>query len=252
MIQASGVTLSFGAHPVLRDLSLDVEEGRTTVIIGQSGIGKSVLLRCITALLQPEEGLITVDGEDILAARGRDLLRIRGKIGMLFQEGALFDSLSVYDNVAFPLMYHKKAGRAEIDRKVRQYLAMVRMEDVLSAMPRELSGGMKRKVAIARAMILEPKYLFYDEPTAGLDPASAAVVEVMIHQLQMETHITTLIVTHDIELTRFVADRIALMEEGRIVAVEGRDEAFREESAIYGHFIEKRERIRQEHGNQGQ
>jgi phospholipid/cholesterol/gamma-HCH transport system ATP-binding protein len=189
MIQAAGVTHSFGSHPVLQGLSLDVEEGRTTVIIGRSGIGKSVLLRCITALLHPQEGRITVDGEEILTARGGDLLRIRSKIGMLFQEGALFDSMNVFDNVAFPLMYHKKAGRAEIDRTVRRHLAMVRMEDAILAMPRELSGGMKRKVAIARAMILQPKYLFYDEPTSGLDPASAAVVEVYEHFIEQRERI---------------------------------------------------------------
>jgi len=252
MIRATDLALSFGSREVLRGLSLDVEDGKTTVIIGRSGIGKSVLLRCITALLRPREGSITVDGEEVLAARGKDLLRIRGKIGMLFQEGALFDSLNVYDNVAFPLVYHKKAGRAEIDRKVRQYLGMVRMEEAILAMPRELSGGMKRKVAIARAMILEPKYLLYDEPTAGLDPASSAVVEVMINQLREETRITSLIVTHDIDLTRYAADRIALLEDGRIMAVESRDEAFRKESLIYEHFIEKRERIRAEHGHQDQ
>jgi phospholipid/cholesterol/gamma-HCH transport system ATP-binding protein len=252
MIRVSGVSLSFGARPVLDGLSLDVEDGKTTVIIGRSGIGKSVLLRCITALLLPQEGSITVDGEEVLKARGRDLLRIRGKIGMLFQEGALFDSMNVYDNVAFPLVYHKKDSRAEIDKKVLRYLGMVRMEDAVNAMPRELSGGMKRKVAIARAMILEPKYLLYDEPTAGLDPASSAVVEVMINQLREETGITSLVVTHDIDLTRYVADGIALLEEGRIMAAESRDEAFRKESPIYGHFLEKRERIREEHGHKDQ
>lgn len=252
MIRVSDVALSFGSRAVLEGLSLDVEDGKTTVIVGRSGIGKSVLLRCITALLHPSRGRITVDGEEILEARGRDLLRIRGKIGMLFQEGALFDSMNVYDNVAFPLVYHKRDSRAEIDRKVLHYLGMVHMEDTVEAMPRELSGGMKRKVAIARAMILEPKYLLYDEPTAGLDPESSAIVEVMINQLREQTRITSLVVTHDIDLTRFVADRIALLEEGRIMAAEARDDAFRRPSPIYEHFIEKRERMREDHGHQDQ
>ncbi len=123
------------------------------------------------------------------------------------------------------------------------------MRPAMKAMPRELSGGMKRKVAIARAMILEPRYLLYDEPTAGLDPASSAIVESMIKRLQAERAITSLVVTHDIDLTRFIADRIALLEDGRIVALEGRDEAFAESSPVYGHFIEKRERIRQGNGS---
>jgi phospholipid/cholesterol/gamma-HCH transport system ATP-binding protein len=150
--------------------------------------------------------------------------------------------------VAFPLVYHKQHSAREIDQKVAAYLDLVEMRDSALAMPQELSGGMRRKVAIARAMILEPRYLLYDEPTAGLDPESAAIVESMMHRLQSDRAITSLVVTHDIELTRYIADRIALMEDGRILTVAGRDEAFKENSPVYEHFIEKRERIRAGNG----
>ncbi len=251
MIRITDLTFAFPERPVLRDLSLTIEESLTTVVIGRSGIGKSVLLKCITGLLVPQEGSITIDGEEVVGAEKKDLLRIRRKTGMLFQEGALFDSMTVMENVAFPLSYHKLFPRCEIEKKVRSFLDLVDMTDYAQAMPRELSGGMKRKVAVARAMILEPRYLLYDEPTAGLDPSSSAVVESMIRRLQRERSITSLVVTHDIDLTKYIADRIALMEEGRISAEAARDEAFAEPSAIYEHFIENRERIRAENGSQG-
>jgi phospholipid/cholesterol/gamma-HCH transport system ATP-binding protein len=187
-----------------------------------------------------------------VGAGRQELLAIRSRIGMLFQEGALFDSMDAFENVAFPLVYHKSATPKEIERKVASYLELVNMESFSHAMPRELSGGMKRKVAIARAMILEPKYLLYDEPTSGLDPESAAVVESMIKQLQDQRSITSLVVTHDIDLTRYIADRIALLDDGRIEALEKREDAFCEGSPVYQHFIEKRERIRNENASEGQ
>jgi phospholipid/cholesterol/gamma-HCH transport system ATP-binding protein len=172
VIQARGVTFSFGPHVVLKDLDIDVEESLTTVIVGRSGIGKSVLLKCITGLLVPSAGSITIDGSEVVGAERSALRGIRTRVGMLFQEGALFDSLSVYDNVAFPLAYHRTESGAEIERKVAAYLDLVEMRESAQAMPQELSGGMRRKVAIARAMILEPRYLLYDEPTASRAPCS--------------------------------------------------------------------------------
>ncbi|MGA2974877.1 MAG: ATP-binding cassette domain-containing protein [Spirochaetia bacterium] len=249
MIQARDVRFAFPGRPVLDGLSIDVEESLTTVIVGRSGIGKSVLLKCMTGLLRPQAGSITIDGDEVVGATRTELRAIRRRIGMLFQEGALFDSLSVFENIAFPLVYHKSASGKEVDTRVRAFLDLVGMQEYARAMPQELSGGMKRKVAIARAMILEPRYLMYDEPTAGLDPASAAVVESMMRRLQQERAITSLVVTHDIELTRYIADTIALLEDQRIVAQAGREDSFREDSPIYKHFIEKRERIRAENAN---
>ena len=252
MIRIRDLTFAFPERSVLRDLDLTIEESLTTVVIGASGIGKSVLLKCITGLLPPQRGSITIDGDEVVGAERKDLLLIRRKTGMLFQEGALFDSMTVLENVAFPLVYHKLYPPAEIHSKVRAYLDLVGMGDYVNAMPRELSGGMKRKVAVARAMILEPHYLLYDEPTAGLDPSSAAVVEAMILRLKEERSITSLVVTHDIDLTRYIADRIALLEDGHIVAYMTREEAFQEGSPVYDHFIENRERIRQEKVSEGQ
>jgi phospholipid/cholesterol/gamma-HCH transport system ATP-binding protein len=249
VIKVREVSFAFPGHPVLQALSLDIDEGLTTVVVGASGIGKSVLLKCVTGLLRPQSGSVTIDGEEVVGADRSSLLAIRMKIGMLFQEGALFDSMDVYENVAFPLMYHKYGSAKEIERKVHAYLDLVSMRDSEKAMPTELSGGMKRKVAIARAMILEPRYLLYDEPTAGLDPGSSAIVESMIKRLQDERSITSLVVTHDIDLTRYIADRIALLEEGRIVTLASRDDAFSKGSPVYEHFIEKRERIRQENAS---
>jgi phospholipid/cholesterol/gamma-HCH transport system ATP-binding protein len=251
VIRARGVRFAFPGRSVLEDITIDIGESLTTVIVGRSGIGKSVFLKCVTGLLRPQAGSITIDGQEVVGASRPKLREIRRRLGMLFQEGALFDSMTVYENVAFPLTYHRSASGKEIDRRVRAYLDLVGMLDNANVMPQELSGGMKRKVAVARAMILEPRYLLYDEPTAGLDPESAAVVESMIRRLQREESITSLVVTHDIDLTRYIADRIALMEDGRISAHAGREEAFQEPSAIYEHFIENRERIRAENGTQG-
>jgi len=252
LIEIRDLSFAFPSRSVLRELSLTIEESLTTVVIGASGIGKSVLLKCITGLLAPQEGSITIDGDEIVGTERKDLVRIRRKTGMLFQEGALFDSMTVFENVAFPLAYHKLYPSAEIRRKVFAYLSLVGMQDYANAMPRELSGGMKRKVAVARAMILEPRYLLYDEPNAGLDPSSSAIVEAMIMRLQAERYITSLVVTHDIDLTRYIADRIALLEDGHIVSFMTREEAFRQGSPVYEHFIENREKIRQEKVSEGQ
>ena len=252
MIRVDQVCFAFGEHAVLEGLCLDIVEPKTTVVVGRSGIGKSVLLKCITGLLRPQSGSITIDGDEVIGADRKKLLAIRARIGMLFQEGALFDSMSAYENVAFPLVYHKSGSAKEIERRVSTYLELVGMREYAAAMPQELSGGMKRKVAVARAMILEPKYLLYDEPTAGLDPASSAIVESMIRHLQAERGITSMVVTHDIELTRYIADRIALLEDRKIISFQESGEAFAEGSPIRQHFIERRERIRQENGSQSE
>ncbi len=250
MIKIRDVTFSFPRRKVLDKVNLEIEEALTTVVIGRSGIGKSVLLRCITGLLRPQGGSIDIDGQEVIGAGRQELMNIRKRIGMLFQEGALFDSMNVFDNVAFPLVYHKSASGREIALKVHSFLDLVGMREWMHAMPQELSGGMKRKVAVARAMILEPKYLLYDEPTAGLDPESSAIVEATIKRLQRERSMTSLVVTHDIDLTQYIGDRIALIEDGAIVSFGDHESSFREGSPVYVHFFEKRERIRQGNGTQ--
>ncbi len=248
MIQAEDLYLSFGSNHVLRGVSVRIEDAETFVIAGRSGIGKTVLLRCLAGLLKPDKGSIHIDGEEITTTTKENLLRIRNKIGMLLQQGALFDSMNVYENVAFPLVYHKTFTKQEIKKKVHKYLEVVEMDDYMDLFPKELSGGMTRKVALARAMILEPKYLFYDEPTSGLDPSSAGIVESMIIKLKQEMDITSLIVTHDIELTRYVGDKIALMVDGKITSVENGHEITAKKSVIYDYFIKMRERMHELNG----
>jgi phospholipid/cholesterol/gamma-HCH transport system ATP-binding protein len=234
---------------VLSGIEMEVADTDTYVIVGKTGIGKSVLLKCITLLMKPDRGRVYIDDEDITVASREGILRIRKKIGMLLQEGALFDSMDVYENIAFPLFYHRLATRKEIDAKVRHFLEIVEMDEFIHAMPAELSGGMKRKVALARAMILEPKYLLYDEPTSGLDPMSAGIVESLIVKLKREMNITSLIVTHDLDLARYVGEHIALLEDGKLITVETRDKAFANNSLIYEHFIHNRERVHQINGS---
>jgi phospholipid/cholesterol/gamma-HCH transport system ATP-binding protein len=249
MIKIEGLSKSFDKNRVLDNISVEIPESDSFVIVGKSGIGKSVLLKCITRLLKPDAGRVLIDGEDITVARREDLLRIRKKIGLVLQEGALFDSMDVYENVAFPLRYHRLQTNKEIDLKVRRYLDVVEMPEFIHAFPDELSGGMKRKVALARAMILEPKYLLYDEPTSGLDPMSAGIVESLIRKLGVEMRITSLIVTHDLDLAHFVGEHIALLDEGKLVTVATKENAFDKQSPIYEYFIHNRERVHNSHGS---
>ncbi|MBN1525575.1 MAG: ATP-binding cassette domain-containing protein [Spirochaetales bacterium] len=250
MIRISNVHKSFETNKVLDNISLDIEDADTFVIVGKSGIGKSVLLKCITRLIDADTGIIYIDDEDITAASRNDLLRIRWKIGMVLQEGALFDSMNVFENVAFPLIYHKLAPMNEIRKKVFRFLDLVEMSEFVHSFPAELSGGMKRKVSLARAMIMEPKYLLYDEPTSGLDPESAGIVESLILKLKQELKITSLIVTHDIDLAKYVGEKIALLENGTITTIMTKETAFLPTSVIYKHFISNRERVHKNNENQ--
>jgi phospholipid/cholesterol/gamma-HCH transport system ATP-binding protein len=247
MISIRSLNVGFSGTHVLRDLNLDIPEGITTFIMGRSGIGKSVLLKTICALIPAEAGHIFIDGEDILAAGSWDKKRIRSCIGMVLQDGALFDGMTVYENIAFPLEYNRRAEAKEVNLLVHKYAEIVGIENALGLLPVELSGGMKRKTALARAMITEPKYLFYDEPTTGLDPRSAGMIESMIKQLCRQTRITSLIVGHDIDLAYHTADRIALLEDGLIKSNEDAEAAFREGSLIFESFIQGRDRIREEY-----
>jgi len=248
MIEIKDLHKAFEENKVLCGINCTISDVDTFVIVGRSGIGKSVLLKCITGLITPDRGEVFIDGESITRASRADLLRLRQKIGMLLQEGALFDSMTVAENVAFPLHYHRIYPPATIEKKVNYFLELVEMADYRDAFPNQLSGGMKRKVAVARAMILEPRYLLYDEPTSGLDPSSAGVVEALILKLRNEMKITSLIVTHDLDLARYVGEHIALLEDGRLTAILVKDQAFGPDSPIFKHFVYNRERVHQQHG----
>lgn len=205
-----------GGQEILRGLSLDVFPGETLVLLGKSGGGKSVFLRHLIGLMRPVSGRIVFEGQEITGLTERQLESVRLKIGMLFQDGALFDSMNVFDNVAFPLREHGIRDPAAIREKVAQSLAMVNMSGHDHKMPVNLSGGMRKRVALARAIISPPDVILYDEPTAGLDPIVSDSINRLIRRLQTQLRVTSVVVTHDMISCTHVADRIALLHEGRI------------------------------------
>ena len=212
---------SFGAQKVLNGISLTVNRGETLAVLGRSGTGKSVLLRLIIGLEKPDSGSIRIHGQDITGMALDQLGEIRMKMGFLFQHAALYDSLTVEQNVAFPLQHHKKEmSKSEQRDRVRQLLAEVGMEGHLEKMPSDISGGMQKRVGLARALALEPDILLLDEPTAGLDPISAAEIDDLILKLQAEHHMASIVVTHDLHSAKTIADRLALLNEGNVV-IEG-------------------------------
>lgn len=225
MIAVRGLRKSFDGQPVLRGIDLDIRDGETMVILGPSGQGKTVFIKALVRLLEPDAGSIAYDGADIVGMDTRSFREFQKDIAFVFQNSALFDFLSVNDNLSLFLQMHHNGPPAEIAERVAQALAFVGLDTgVLAKFPEELSGGMKKRVAIARAMIKRPKYLFYDEPTTGLDRGSSEKVSELIRMLRGEIAVTSIIVTHDIALMQDVSDRVALLKEGRIVFVGGKDE----------------------------
>jgi len=217
-VELLGVYKSFGDNSVLQGLDLRIEPGESITIIGGSGTGKSVLLKLMIGLMKPDAGLILIEGQDIVPLRERELLKVRGNLGMVFQGSALFDSLSVGENVAFPLREHTKLSEVEIRERVRETLALVGLEGIEGKDPTELSGGMRKRVGIARAIALVPRILLYDEPTTGLDPANVEKINELILDLKEKLAVTSIVVTHDLRSAFKISDRIALLHEGRIVA----------------------------------
>ena len=218
ILEMRDVVKSYGENSVLKGVSFQVRRGETKIIIGGSGSGKSTLLKLAMGLEKPDEGQILIESEDITKMRERDLARVRMKIGMVFQESALFDSMTVRDNVAYQL--HEKGTHAEeVESRVRQNLGFVGLEDAIEKFPAELSGGMKRRVAIARALAGEPNIMFYDEPTAGLDPIGAAGFDQLIHELRDALGLTVFLITHDLDTLYAICDRVAVLADKKVVAV---------------------------------
>jgi len=212
---------SFGSQKVLNGISLTVSRGETLAVLGRSGTGKSVLLKLIIGLQQPDSGSVRIHGQDIAGLALDPLGEIRKKMGFLFQHAALYDSLTVEQNVAFPLQHHKQEmSRSEQGDRVKELLAEVGMEEDLDKMPADISGGMQKRVGLARALALEPDILLLDEPTAGLDPISSAEIDDLVLKLQAEHHMASIVVTHDLHSAKTIADRLALLNEGN-VAIEG-------------------------------
>ena len=219
---------SFGSQKVLNGISLSVRRGETLAVLGRSGSGKSVLLRIIIGLEKPDSGSVRIHGEDIAGLALDQLGEIRMKMGFLFQHAALYDSLTVEQNVAFPLQHHnKEMSKSERADRVNKLLAEVGMEGNLEKMPSDISGGMQKRVGLARALALEPDILLLDEPTAGLDPISSAEIDDLVLKLQDEHHMASIVVTHDLHSAKTIADRLALLNEGNVV-IEGNFEQLQE------------------------
>jgi phospholipid/cholesterol/gamma-HCH transport system ATP-binding protein len=224
---------SFGSQRVLIGIDLAVDRGETLAVLGRSGTGKSVLLRLIIGLQQPDSGSVRIHGQAIAGLSLDQLGKIRKKMGFLFQHAALYDSLTVEQNVAFPLQHHKKEmSKSEQGDRVQQLLAEVGMEGHLDKIPSDISGGMQKRVGLARALALEPDILLLDEPTAGLDPISSAEIGDLVLKLQAERHMASIVVTHDLHSAKTIADRLILLNEGAVViagnfeALQKSDDAF--------------------------
>jgi phospholipid/cholesterol/gamma-HCH transport system ATP-binding protein len=217
-ISIQDIRKSFGPKQVLDGVRLDVAEGESLVVIGGSGTGKSVLLKHIIGLLRPDSGSIVVDGLAVETLGNREITEFRRKFGMSFQEGALFDSMTVWQNVAFPLQRLTRMSRREIDGRVKECLALVRLDGVEEKLPSQLSGGMRRRVGFARAIAHKPEILLLDEPTTGLDPVTTALIDEVIIDLNDRLKSTSVTITHDMESAFRIGDRIAMMHKGKIIA----------------------------------
>ncbi len=240
MISLQHVDKTLGGRKVLDDMSFDVGRGDSFVIVGGSGVGKSVTIKHIIGLIKPDRGHVVVDGQDITTMRPIDLNRFRRRFGMSFQEGALFDSMSVFENIAFPLRRHTKFTDSQIRERVDECLDMVHLEGVSSKRPSELSGGMRRRVGFARAISLKPAILLFDEPTTGLDPVISDVIADLIVEMDRTLNTTTVTITHDMKVAFKIADRVAMLYKGRIVE-EGTPETFQQsQNPIVQQFIQGR------------
>src|SRR6266852_2007760 len=219
-IHVESLTKSFGKQTVLKGINLEVAQGETLSVLGRSGTGKSVLLKLIIGLHKPDSGSVHVNGQEVTNLPLKELNEVRKSVGFLFQQAALYDSLTVEENVAFPLRRHSRMSDDEREQRVGELLASVGMEQDRHKLPGELSGGMQKRVGLARALALEPDILLFDEPTAGLDPITAAETDDLILRLQKERHMTSVVVTHDIHGAQAVSNRLALMRDGQIL-IEG-------------------------------
>lgn len=226
IIGLRGVYKSFGRLKVLEGVSLDFERGKTTVVIGPSGTGKSVLLKHVVGLLRPDRGAVYFDGRRVDTLVERKLVDVRKRFGFLFQMGALFDSLTVGQNVTFPLVEHSTASGEEQSRRCREVLTMVGLAETEHKMPAELSGGQRKRIALARAIVLVPDVILYDEPTTGLDPIRSDVINELILKLRRHMKVTSIVVTHDMASAFKIADRIVMLYDGKVIA-DGTPDDFR-------------------------
>jgi len=238
MIEVRDLSKSFGAHKILDGVSFRIEKGESVVIIGRSGGGKSVLLKHLIGLLKPDAGQVLIEGEDIVPMNERQLLRVRRKFGMLFQSAALFDSMTVAENVAFAFRRDRSLLEREIRRKVAEVLEMVDLPGTEEKKPSELSGGMKKRVGLARAIIYQPQIVLYDEPTTGLDPIVSDSIDQLILRVRDRLDVTTVVVTHDMRSTRRLGQRVLMLHNQRIYATGTPDEIFNSQDPVVRRFTE--------------
>ena len=220
LIQVRNLHSSFDDTPVLRGVNLNVERGTTMVILGTSGAGKSVLLKNIIGLMTPDAGSIRIDGKEIVRMNSKELNTIRRRMGYLFQSSALYDSLSVRGNLEFSLRHLEKLGEDVINERATSSLHLVGLEDAIDKMPSQLSGGMRKRIGLARALVTRPEIMFYDEPTTGLDPLTGHDISYLIQTLEEQNEMTSIAVTHDITCARIIADRVAILNKG-VICFEG-------------------------------
>jgi phospholipid/cholesterol/gamma-HCH transport system ATP-binding protein len=219
VVQIVGLSKTFREEQILKEVSLNIYKAENVVVLGKSGSGKSTLIKCMVGLTEPDEGKICIFGKDMAGVDYEELNRLRTRIGFLFQGGALYDSMTVYENLAFPLRHHKKnLSKEELEQLINEVLENVGLPDAGSRMPAELSGGMTKRIGLARTLILKPEIMLYDEPTTGLDTATAKEISQLILDLQRKYKISSLIITHDIRCAEMTADRIVMLKEGTIVA----------------------------------
>ena len=237
VISLRGVTKRFGNHTVLKDVTFDVPRGQITAVLGPSGTGKSVLLKNIIGLLRPDEGQIYIDGEPIVGIRHKEMLRIRRKFGVLFQDGALFGSMDIFDNIAFPLREHTSRSEREIKTIVLEKAEMVGMVAHLSKLPAEVSGGMRKRAGLARALVLDPEIVFFDEPDSGLDPVRVAYLDELVRDVQREVGCTFFIITHNIESVKRTADYIGMLYRSSLVRFGPAHEMFTSQRALVKQFL---------------
>ncbi|MEK6545607.1 MAG: ABC transporter ATP-binding protein [Nitrospinota bacterium] len=239
-ISVQDVYKSFGNNHVLRGAFLEIKKGESMVVIGGSGTGKSVLIKCVIGLLKPEKGEIYIDGQEVASLKERGLNEIRKKFGMLFQWGALFDSMRVWENVSFGLRQHTRLKDIEIKDIAIEKLKLVGLRNVENLMPSELSGGMRKRVSLARAIAMEPEILLYDEPTTGLDPIMADVINELIIHLREKIKVTSIAITHDMVSAYKIADRIAMLYKGEIIEVGTPEWIRNSKNEIVQQFIQGR------------
>ena len=237
MIEVRDLKKSFGPQPILDGVTFKIEQGESLVIIGRSGGGKSVLLKHIIGLLKPDSGAVVIDDEDITHMNERDLIRVRSKFGMVFQGAALFDSMNVAENVAFAFRRERKFTEKEVARKVAEALDMVELPGVEKKRPSELSGGMRKRVGLARAIIYQPSIVLYDEPTTGLDPIVSDSIDKLIMRVTERLKVTTIVVTHDMRSARRVGHRIVMLHDKKIYATGTPEDIFASNDPVVQQFI---------------